>query len=179
MGKSGQGSRHQGGLKYLNLNATVTVVGDPGLLREYRGHVNRLLEEEGTDSYRELHSAERLEYEFKLRGGIPFPPFVSASQAYPDLTVEVHWSDAALGRSGRAIIKNGALSEQAVPSQAPAGAALQDVRADADGALRLAAARARWREFGHGYLLAPDPPALLRAARPARSSGLSPSARGQ
>jgi len=49
------------------------------------------------------------------------------------LNVEVHWSDAALGRSGRAIIKNGALSEQAVQSHAPAGAAPADVRADADG----------------------------------------------
>ena len=159
----------------MNLNATVTVVGDPGLLREYRGHVNRLLEEEGTDSYRELHSAERLEYEFKLRGGIPFPPFVSASQAYPDLTVEVHWSDAALGRSGRAIIKNGALSEQAVQSQAPAGAALQDVRADADGALRLALTCARWRELWHGYVIARDQHAFFRIAGPAGSCELSAS----
>jgi len=107
----------------VNLNATITVKGDPGLLREYRGHVNRLLEEEGGDSYRELHSAERLEYEFKLRGGIPFPPFVSASQAFPDLTVEVQWNDAALGKSGRAVIKNGVLAEQTVQSHAPAGAA--------------------------------------------------------
>src|SRR5258708_27666835 len=137
MGKSGQGSRHQGGPKYLNLNATATVVGDPGLLRECRGHVNRLLEEEGTDFFRELHSAERLEYEFKLRGGVPFPPFVSASQSFPDLTVEVRWSDASSGRSGRAIIKNGALSEQAVPAPAPARAVPQGVRADADGALAL------------------------------------------
>jgi len=37
------------------------------------------------------------QYEFKLQGGIPFPPFVSASQAFPDLTVEVEWSEAALG----------------------------------------------------------------------------------
>jgi hypothetical protein len=159
----------------LNLNATVTVVGDPGLLREYRGHVNRLLEEEGADSYRELHSAERLEYEFKLRGGIPFPPFVSASQAFPDLTVEVHWSDAALGTSGRAIIKNGALSEQAVQSHAPAGAALQDVRADADGGLRLALTCARWREFWHGYVIATDQHAFFRIAGPAGSCELSTS----
>ena len=156
----------------MNLNATVTVVGDPGVLREYRGHVNRLLEEEGTDSYRELHSAGRLEYEFKLRGGIPFPPFVSASQAYPDLTVEVHWSDAALGRSGRAIIKNGALSEQAVQSHAPAGAALQDVRADADGGLRLAVTCVRWREFWHGYVIAADQHAFFRIAGPAGSCEL-------
>jgi hypothetical protein len=159
----------------LNLNATVTVVGDPGLLREYRGHVNLLLEEEGGDSYRELHSAERLEYEFKLRGGIPFPPFVSASQAFPDLTVEVQWSDAALGRSGRAIIKNGVLAEQAVQSHAPGGAALQDVRADADGGLRIALVCAPWREFLHGYVITSDQHAFFRIAGTAESCELSAS----
>jgi hypothetical protein len=159
----------------LNLSATVTVTGDPALLREYRSHVRDLLEEEGAGSYRELHSAERLEYEFKVRGGIPFPPFVSASQVFPDLTVEVQWSDAALGRSGRAIIKNGALSEQAVESHAPAGAALQDVRADADGGLRLALTCARWREFWHGYVIAQDQHAFFRIAGPAGSCELSAS----
>jgi len=159
----------------LNLNATITVSGDPGLLREYRAQVNRLLDEEGGESYRELHSAERLEYEFKLRGGIPFPPFVSASQAFPDLTVEVQWSEAALGRSGRATIRNGVLAEQAAQSHPPAGAALQDVAADADGGLRLALACARWREFWHGYVVASDRHAFFRIAGSAGSCGLSAS----
>jgi len=159
----------------LNLTATVTVKGDPALLREYRNHVKGLLEEEGAGSYRELHSAERLEYEFKLRGGIPFPPFVSASQAFPDLTVEVQWSEAALGRGGRAIIKNGVLAEQAVQSHAPGGAALQDVRADADGGLRLALVCARWRECWHGYVIASDQHAFFRIAGSAGSCELSAS----
>jgi hypothetical protein len=159
----------------LNLNATITVVGDPGLLREYRTHVNRLLEEEGGDSYRELHSAGQLEYEFKLRGGIPFPPFVSASQAFPDLIVEVRWSDAALGRGGRAIIKNGVLAEQAVQSHSPGGAVMQDVRADADGGLRIALACARWRESWHGYVIASDQHAFFRIAGAAESCELSAS----
>ena len=51
----------------MNLTATITVKGDPGLLREYRAHVNRLLDEEGGDSYRELHAGEQLEDQFKLR----------------------------------------------------------------------------------------------------------------
>jgi hypothetical protein len=159
----------------LNLSATVTVTGDPALLREYRNHVRGLLDEDGAGSYRELHSAERLEYEFKLSGGIPFPPFVSASQAFPDLTVEVQWSDAALGRNGRAIIRNGALSEQAVESHAPGGAALQDVRADADGGLRLALTCARWRGLWHGYVIAQDQHAFFRIAGPAGSCELSAS----
>lgn len=159
----------------MNLNATITVMGDPGLLREYRVQVNRLLDEEGGESYRELHSAERLEYEFKLHGGIPFPPFVSASQAFPDLTVEVRWSDAALGRSGRAIIRNGVLAEQAAQSHSPAGAALQDVAAGADGGLRLALACARWREVWHGYVIASDQHAFFRIAGSAGSCRLSAS----
>jgi len=159
----------------LNLTATVTVKGEPGLLREYRAEVNRLLDEEGGESYRELHSAERLEYEFKLRGGIPFPPFVSASQAFPDLTVEVQWSDAALGGSGRAIIRNGVLAEHAVQPHSRAGAALQDVAAGADGRLRLALVCARWREFWHGYVVASDQHAFFRVAGSAGSCGLSAS----
>ncbi len=159
----------------MNLTATITVKGDPEPLREYRAHVNRLLDEEGGDSYRELHTVGQLEYEFKLRGGIPFPPFVSASQAFPDLTVEVRWSDAALGRSGRAIIRSGVLAEQTAQSHPPAGAALQDIRADADGGLRLAIACAPWREVWHGYVIASDQHAFFRIAGSAGSCGLSAS----
>jgi hypothetical protein len=100
---------------------------------------------------------------------------VSASQAFPDLTVEVQWSDAALGRSGRAIIRNGVLAEQAVQSHAPGGADLQDVRADADGRLRLALVCARWRESWHGYVIASDQHAFFRVAGSAGSSELSAS----
>jgi hypothetical protein len=146
----------------LSLIATITVSGDPALLREYRGQVNRLLDEEGDASYRELHTPERLEYEFKLHGGIPFPPFVSASQAFPDLTVEVEWREAALGRSGRAIIRNGVLAEQAAQSHAPGGPVSNDVRAGADGELKLAVSCARWRESWHGYVIAADQHALFR-----------------
>ena len=148
----------------MSLIATITVSGDPELLREYRGQVNRLLDEEGDSSYRELHTPERLEYEFKLHGGIPFPPFVSASQVFPDLTVEVEWSEAALGRSGRAIIRNGVLAEQAAQSHAPGGTVSNDVRAGADGELELGVSCARWRESWHGYVIAVDQHAFFRLA---------------
>jgi hypothetical protein len=149
----------------LSLVATITVSGDPQLLREYRGHVNHLLDEEELGgSYRELHTAERLEYEFKLHGGIPFPPFVSASQAFPDLTVEVEWRESALGRKGRAIIRNGVLAEQALQSQAPGGAIATEVRAGADGGLALAVSCSRWRESWHGYVIAAGEHAFFRVA---------------
>ena len=159
----------------MSLVATITVSGDPQLLREYRGQVNRLLDEEGGDSYRELHTPERLEYEFKLRAGIPFPPFVSASQAFPDLTVEVQWSEPAVGQSGRAIIRNGVLAEQAAQSHAPGGAVMHEVRAGADGRLELAVICARWRESWHGYMITSDEHAFFRLMGPANSGELSAS----
>jgi hypothetical protein len=159
----------------LSLVATITVSGDPQLLREYRGQVNRLLDEEGGDSFRELHSPERLEYEFKLRAGIPFPPFVSASQAFPDLTVEVQWNDPALGKSGRAIIRNGVLAEQTAQSHAPGGAVMHEVRAGADGRLELAVICARWRESWHGYVITSDEHAFFRLRGQASAGELSAS----
>jgi hypothetical protein len=157
----------------LSLVATIRVSGDPQLLREYRVQVNRLLDEDRGGAYRELHIAERLEYEFRLDGGIPFPPFVSASQAFPDLTVEVEWTDAALGKSGRAIIRNGALAEQAAHSHAAASGALSsDVRAGADGSLELAVSCARGRDCWRGYVISAGEHAFFRIAGSARSCEL-------
>jgi hypothetical protein len=147
----------------LNLTATVTVKGDPASLRKFRSRVNELLAEEGAGPYRELHTESQLEYRMTPRGGIPFPPFVAASQAFPDLTVEVAWTAANEGRSGRAIIQSGVLREQAAHTQAPGGA-LQDVRAGADGRLRLAVNCERWRELWHGYVIASDQHAFFRIA---------------
>jgi hypothetical protein len=140
----------------LNLTATVTVKGDPASLREYRSRVNELLDEEGAGSYRELHTEKQLEYRFKLRGGIPFPPFVETSLAFPDLTIEADWTEADEGRS--------VLREQAAQTQTPGGPALRDVRADADGRIRLAVVCERWREFWHGYAIASDQHAFFRIA---------------
>jgi len=147
----------------LKLTATVTVKGDSERLPEYRGYVNRLLDEEQDGvSYAELHTAAQLEYRLKLRRGIPFPPFVMTSQAFPELTVEVEWSDADEGRGGRAVIQNGALREQAAQTHAPSGLRLQDVRAGSDGGLRIAVCCARWREAWHGYVIAADQHAYFR-----------------
>ena len=159
----------------MSLIATISVSGDPELLQQYRGQVNRLLEEEGGASYRELHTPERLEYEFRLHGGIPFPPFVSTSQVFPDLIIEVEWSETALGRSGRAIIRNGVLAEQAAQSHAPGGAVSNEVRAGADGGLKLAVSCARWRESWHGYVIAADQHAFFRLTGSQDSCELSAS----
>ena len=159
----------------MSLVAKITVSGDPQLLRDYRGEVNRLLDEEGSGPFRELHTLERLEYEFRVNAGIPFPPFVSASQLFPDVTVEVHWSEAALGRSGRAVIRNGVLAEQGSQGQAPAGAVASHVRASEDGAIELAVCCARWRDGWHGYAITADEHAFFRASGSAESCELSAS----
>lgn len=159
----------------MNLTATLVVEGDPGELREYRSRVRPVLEEEGVDSYRELHTEARLEYEFRLKGGIPFPPFVEASQAFPDLTIEVRWTDSALGRTGRAVIRNGVLREQAAHSQVPVGAALQEVRAEADGRLELALVCERRRDTWLGYAIAADQHAFIRIAGTGEACELSAS----
>jgi len=148
----------------VNLTATVTVQGDPGALREYRSELRPLLEEEGVNSYRELHTEGRLEYEFRLRGGIPFPPLVEASQAFPELTIEVRWTDSAEGRTGHAVIRNGVLREQAAHSHAPGGPALQEVRAEADGRLRLALVCERRGEAWLGYAISAEQHAFFRIA---------------
>lgn len=159
----------------MSLVATITVSGDPQLLREYRGEVNRLLDEEGGGPFRELHTPERLEYEFKLQGGIPFPPFVSVSQAFPDLTVEVQWSESAVGKSGRAIIRNGVLAEQAAQSHAPGSTVMHEVHAGADARLELALSCACWRESWHGYVITADEHAFFRLMGTPESSELSAS----
>jgi len=160
----------------LKLTATVTLKGDLERLPEYRGYVNRLLEEEEGDlSYSELHTGAQLEYRLKLHGGIPFPPFVTTSQAFPELIVEVDWVEAEEGRSGRAIIQNGTLREQAAQTRAPTGARLLEVRADADGGLRIALSCARWRETWHGYVIAADQHAFFRIAGGAGACELSAS----
>jgi hypothetical protein len=159
----------------LSLVATITVSGDPRLLREYRDEVNRLLDEEGCGPYRELHTPDRLEYEIRPREGIPFPPFVSASQVFPEATIEVQWREAELGRTGRAIIRNGVLAEQAAQTHAPGGAILHEVHAGTDGGLRFAVSCARWRESWHGYVVASDEHAFFRVIGSAQSCELSAS----
>ncbi len=157
----------------MNLSATVVVKGDPALLREYRHEVNARLEEDGAHDYRELHAEAQLEYEFRLKGGIPFPPFVECSRDFPGLSIEVDWREALTGRGGRAIIQNGVLREQSQQDRAGGAVALQEVRADADGALRLAVVCARRHEAWLGYVVSGAQHAYFRVAGSETSFALS------
>ncbi len=74
------------------LHATIVVEGDPDALAAFRARANALLAEDFDEELRERHTAERLEYELRVSGGIPFPSFVTASREFPDLELVVSWS---------------------------------------------------------------------------------------
>jgi hypothetical protein len=118
----------------------VTVTGDAGALGAYRRQVNALLDEEYAGDYRELHASGRLEYEVRATHGAPFPPFVAASAEFPELRVEMSWTNPALGERGAATIQAGKVAEQARRDTDTTGGLAIEARAGADGTLELALA---------------------------------------
>jgi hypothetical protein len=146
----------------VRLHATVVIEGDPDALAACRVRINAMLADEFDEDLRERHTEGRLEYELRVSGGIPFPPFVTASQEFPELTVQVAWSEPAQGRSGRAVIQNGTLREQASQTAVASGPLLQHVRADAAGELVLALACRPWRGAWHGYAISAEQHAFCR-----------------
>ena len=144
------------------LHATIVVEGDPDALAAFRTRANALLAEDFDEELRERHTPARLEYELRVSGGIPFPSFVTASQEFPDLELVVSWSEPAHGRGGRALIRNGALREQATESGAASGPLLVHARADAEGRLVLALACRAWRGARHGYAISAEQHAFFR-----------------
>lgn len=136
------------------ISAHVVVTGDDVLLSAYRERVNDLLDEDNAGTYRELHTADRLEYEVRCRGGVPFPPFVKASEEFPELEIEVRWENPALGERGAAEIQAGRLKEQATSEASVQGDFEVDILARGDGTIVLAVA-CRERSDGEwiGYAL--------------------------
>jgi len=135
-------------------SAHVVVTGDGALLPAYRERVNELLDEDYAGTYRELHTADRLEYEVKGRGGVPFPPFVKASEEFPELEIAVRWENPAIGERGTADIQAGRLKDQATTETSVRDAFEIDIRAGGDGTIVLAVA-CRERSDGEwiGYAL--------------------------
>jgi hypothetical protein len=144
------------------ITATVTVAGDAARLAAYRKRVNELLDADAGEPYRELHAPERLDYRVKA-DGVPYPPFVTASEEFPELVVEVRWEHPGGAASGHATIQGGRLTQHATAA-APGDAALAcELRADRDGTLVVAVAcRRRTRGEWIGYALTASQHALLR-----------------
>jgi hypothetical protein len=135
-------------------SARVTVTGQGALLPAYRERVNELLDEDYPGSYRELHAADRLEYDVRGRGGVPFPPFVKASEEFPELEIAVRWENPAAGARGSADIQAGRLKEQATSETSVRDDFEIDIHARGDGTIVLAVA-CRERSDGEwiGYAL--------------------------
>jgi hypothetical protein len=143
-----------------HIEATITVAGDDAALREFRTRANALLDADREVPYRELHTAGQLEYRIK-GSGVPYPPFVTASADFPELTVAVRWENAASGESGRATINGGRLTDQTSATAASAC----ELRVDADGALVLALTCRRRGDAWIGYVATATQHAFFRLRR--------------
>ncbi|MCU0803549.1 MAG: hypothetical protein MUF79_00430 [Burkholderiales bacterium] len=153
------------------IEATVRVRGDAGRLESFRREANALLDAEFEHEYRELHTAEGLDWRIKARKGLPFPAFASASSAFPELLVEIEWRNRGDGTSGQALVQAGKLvTQDERPSGLPPELSLS-VRAAADGTIGLAMVLKRRRDGAWvGYALTESQHAFFR---------LAPSAEGE
>jgi len=151
------------------IHATLTITGSREQLAACDARIKALLAAElDSGEFEEHHGEDALSYDFKVRGGIPFPVFAEASQEFPELTIAAEWVNVAAGRKGRAQIANGAITTH---SEEPVALAAGDVRnrflqTDADGTLRigialLATGPGQWA----GYVLNHERDALFRIRR--------------
>jgi len=99
--------------------ASVTVSGDIGLLEAFKHQINALLSEESAiQNFQEQYISQDLIYHFEADQGIPFPPFVTTSAAFPGLKIKVEWVNHRDGVSGNVVIQNGKLTDQHTQSLA-------------------------------------------------------------
>lgn len=139
----------------MPIRVQVEVTGPAELLQRFRTSANALLDEQFDDRYAEHHTHDKLEYRLVGRQGIPFPPFVAASEECPELLVSVIWQGRDGPRSGSATISAGKVLGYAQDEAAGTGDGAQVcIDAAADGAISLAVAlRARSRSDWIGYVV--------------------------
>lgn len=153
----------------LLIHATLTVSGDPGLLHAADARIKALLVEEIFEGgFEEHHGDAALSYDFKVRGGVPFPAFAAASQEFPQLEVVAEWVNVGAGRRGRARIADGRIVDHA---EEPITTGTADERnryfeVEPDGTLRLAFVLVqRERGVWTGYMLNHERDALFQIMR--------------
>jgi hypothetical protein len=96
--------------------AVVRITG-AGRLEDFRERLRWLMVRDiDAEEYTEHHQAGVLEYRFQPKLGIPFPAFVEASGAFPELRVEAKWEQSGLQGEirGRAVIEAGKLVEREI-----------------------------------------------------------------
>ncbi len=153
----------------LLIHATLTVSGDSALLTAADARIKALLVEEIFEGgFEEHHGDDALSYDFKVRGGVPFPAFALASQEFPQLEVVAEWVNLAAGRRGRARIAEGKIVDHTEDPIVTGGADTANRYFDvaADGALQLAfAVMRRSRTLWSGYALNHERDALFQITR--------------
>lgn len=125
----------------LLIHATLTVTGAREQLPAVDARIKALLVEEiFAGEFEEHHGDDALSYDFKVRGGIPFPAFAAASQEFPGLRIAAEWVNVAAGRKGRALLTNGAIAEHVEEAITAGSAEARNryLRAAPDGTLQLA-----------------------------------------
>jgi hypothetical protein len=153
----------------LLIHATLTVSGDSALLPVADARIKALLVDEIFEGgFEEHHGDAALAYDFKVRGGVPFPAFALASQEFPQLAVVAEWVNVAAGRRGRARIADGRIVEHVEDSigTGPAETPNRYCAVAAGGRLALAVAVIR-RDHGlwNGYVIHHERDALFEIRR--------------
>lgn len=153
----------------LLIHATLTVSGERALLPAVEARIATLLAA-GADAgeFEARHGDGMLAYDFKVRGGIPFPAFAAASQEFPEVTITAEWVNVAAGRRGRARLSRGSITEHVEEAIGAAAGEAPDryLEAAADGTIRLAfVVRRRAAGEWAGYVLDHERDALFRITR--------------
>ena len=155
----------------LLIHAQFEVTGTSPEREAYRLKLAELLVNEALLEVEERHTADRLVYDLKVAGGIPFPPFVMASQGWPGLSVAVEWVNARTDERGTAMIVDGRLQTKAVSPPRKRGDRTEGkgfASVDFAQGLRLAfvCLRVSANEY-RGYAISGDQDAVFRLSRDA------------
>lgn len=153
----------------LLIHATLTVSGDSAVLPAADARIKSLLVDEIFEGgFEEHHGDDALSYDFKVRGGVPFPAFALASQEFPQLEVVAEWVNVAAGRRGRAQIAGGKIVDHTedliATGAADAANRYFDIAADSTLQLAFAVVR-RNRQLWGGYVLNHQRDALFEISR--------------
>lgn len=158
------------------IHATITVSGDESQLDACDARIKLLLADQPIEGeVSEHHGAQALCYDLKVKGGIPFPAFVEASQAFPMLKMVAEWVNVDAGARGAATIVNGQLTAHQIDALDAAAHSARPVHVAVagDGRLELALTFLRSnREEWLGYALTADRDALLRVVRAPESDAV-------
>jgi hypothetical protein len=151
------------------IHATIRISGDASLLDACDARIKLLLAEQPFEGeLSEHHGTGTLCYDLKLRGGIPFPAFATASREFPTLTIVAEWIDVEAGARGAATFVDGTLTGHNVDQLEAGGRSARPVYLAVAGNGRLALALTGFRSGRDewlGYALTADRDALWRLTR--------------